>query len=439
MPHDWFPPVPTGDHPPAVLSVVGDRRLGDAVARELEGLDYDVEQAADAAAALASLHERAFEVCVLCDTPGGEVDRAVRAAWSRVPAATQLVRVLNEDDGHDTQTVVHPWATSRLRHTLAEAAGRSALVQENDSLRRRLVERLSWFTATAHDEVGAFRDALLQASHSRDDVVIVGEPGALLAPWARLVHESGPRSRAPFVRIDGRTLTADTFATDHETGGRVAEADGGVVFLDHTEETAEAVRDRVRQRNPHLRIAGSPRLPTQFVVGVEQPTDAESVFEHETARVLAVPPLRTRLGDVGAIATGLLEDVASRFGEATRALTTTAVEALCEHDWPGNERELSAVLECAFRAGTGRTIDADDVRAWIGTTDSPSDDTGTTTLRDMERRLIEATFARCNGNREQTAKSLGIGVRTLSGKLREYGYPPRGGPGSNRRPRREAA
>ncbi len=48
------------------------------------------------------------------------------------------------------------------------------------------------------------------------------------------------------------------------------------------------------------------------------------------------------------------------------------------------------------------------------------------TLAEMERKLIEATF-----NREKTAKALQIGIRTLSGKLREYGYPPRGGPGSN--------
>ena len=54
------------------------------------------------------------------------------------------------------------------------------------------------------------------------------------------------------------------------------------------------------------------------------------------------------------------------------------------------------------------------------------------TLREMERKLIEATFNRFGGNREQTAKALQIGLRTLSGKLREYGYPPRGGPGSNK-------
>ena len=53
------------------------------------------------------------------------------------------------------------------------------------------------------------------------------------------------------------------------------------------------------------------------------------------------------------------------------------------------------------------------------------------TLAEMERKLIETTFNRFAGNREKTARALQIGIRTLSGKLREYGYPPRGGPGSN--------
>jgi DNA-binding NtrC family response regulator len=57
----------------------------------------------------------------------------------------------------------------------------------------------------------------------------------------------------------------------------------------------------------------------------------------------------------------------------------------------------------------------------------------------MERKLIETTFARWGGNRERTAQSLGIGLRTLSGKLREYGYPPRGGPGSNLNPSQSRA
>jgi len=78
------------------------------------------------------------------------------------------------------------------------------------------------------------------------------------------------------------------------------------------------------------------------------------------------------------------------------------------------------------------SIEADDLRPWLqtGGTEEAVESVGMT-LREMERKLIESTFARCNGNRERTAQILKIGLRTLSGKLREYGYPPRGGPGSN--------
>jgi DNA-binding NtrC family response regulator len=78
------------------------------------------------------------------------------------------------------------------------------------------------------------------------------------------------------------------------------------------------------------------------------------------------------------------------------------------------------------------------IQTWIGTCATHQADeadeqprVGGLSLREMERQLIETTFARCGGNREQTAHSLKIGLRTLSGKLRQYGYPPRGGPGSN--------
>jgi DNA-binding NtrC family response regulator len=74
------------------------------------------------------------------------------------------------------------------------------------------------------------------------------------------------------------------------------------------------------------------------------------------------------------------------------------------------------------------------IAPWIARSiEADSQEPSGLSLREMERKLIETTFTRCQGNREQTARLLKIGIRTLSGKLREYGYPPRGGPGSNRR------
>ena len=105
---------------------------------------------------------------------------------------------------------------------------------------------------------------------------------------------------------------------------------------------------------------------------------------------------------------------------------------LKQHQWPGNIRELNNVLERCCAIETGSELHADTLATWIEKpAGEEAEETGLT-LREMERKLIEATFNRFGGNREMTAKALKIGLRTLSGKLREYGYPPRGGPGSNR-------
>ena len=119
-------------------------------------------------------------------------------------------------------------------------------------------------------------------------------------------------------------------------------------------------------------------------------------------------------------------------GRPLRAVTSAALGMLESYPWPGNVRELQNVIERACTAQVSEAITADDLRPWLqdGATEDSVEGVGMT-LREMERKLIESTFARCNGNRERTAQILKIGLRTLSGKLREYGYPPRGGPGSN--------
>jgi len=94
------------------------------------------------------------------------------------------------------------------------------------------------------------------------------------------------------------------------------------------------------------------------------------------------------------------------------------------------------VIERCCTIDVTECISVDDLRPWLNQEGVEGLETVGMTLAEMERKLIESTFARCNGNREKTAQILQIGLRTLSGKLREYGYPPRGGPGSNiRRPK----
>ena len=103
---------------------------------------------------------------------------------------------------------------------------------------------------------------------------------------------------------------------------------------------------------------------------------------------------------------------------------------LTDHSWPGNVRELENIITRASVLYSGESITADELRRWLidgqAPKTSPSNELPTgLSLEDMERKLIEATLERFDGHRAKTAQALGIGLRTLSGKLRQYGYAPR--------------
>ena len=112
-----------------------------------------------------------------------------------------------------------------------------------------------------------------------------------------------------------------------------------------------------------------------------------------------------------------------------------ARELLASYDWPGNVRELQNIITRAGVLNQGAPICADELRPWLrddsATAPSknaePEDESlpRGVTLEEMERRMIVATLEQFNGHRAKTAETLGIGLRTLSGKLRGYGYAPR--------------
>ena len=150
---------------------------------------------------------------------------------------------------------------------------------------------------------------------------------------------------------------------------------------------------------------------------------------------LHVPPLRERREDVPALADHFLQLSARRLGRAPSQLDAGALDLLVHYHWPGNVRELeNLVTRGSVLLGETR-ITAEQLRPWL--IDPAGNGAGDLTesshdviavgmsLQDMERKLIESTLEHFDGHRVQTARALGIGVRTLTNKLRAYGYAPR--------------
>jgi len=147
---------------------------------------------------------------------------------------------------------------------------------------------------------------------------------------------------------------------------------------------------------------------------------------------LEIPPLRARREDVPLLLDHFLKRAAARQQKAPCSLQPSALDLLVNHHWPGNVRELENVATRATVLNLGQPVTADELRPWLIDPDTACEAQPIEaavpvgmSLEQMEQRLIEATLERFDGHRAKSAEALGIGLRTLSGKLRQYGYAPR--------------
>lgn len=259
--------------------------------------------------------------------------------------------------------------------------------------------------------------------------------------------------------------------------GRFELADQGTIFLDEVTEielSLQAKLLRVLQEQTFERVGSSETRKVDVRVIAATNRDmakevAEGRFREDLFFRLAVvpihvPPLRERKEDIPALATHLLQQAARRCGRAPLMAQSDFLEQLQAYHWPGNVRELENVMTQLTVLAQSSCLTAADLSdfPWarsatslrmVASTSPPSPENRVTTLvgdsaaslspaqasstamptelgvgerlADAERKLIETTLEKFEGHRERTAKALGIGVRTLTNKLRAWGYEPR--------------
>jgi DNA-binding NtrC family response regulator len=303
------------------------------------------------------------------------------------------------------------------------------------------------------------RERIAQVAATDETVLIMGESGTGKELVARSIHALSRRASGPLVSLNCPVLSAQLTESelfghkrgaftgaDSDRAGRFEAADGGSILLDEVTEIDLALQAkllRVLQERTFERVGSSDTLVVD--VRVLATTNRDLGAEVSSGRFradlyyrlavvpIAVPALRERVGDVPELTEHFLVEAATRLRRGPFEIEPAARELLAGYCWPGNVRELQNVITRACVLNTGGPILADQLRPWLGgygadaeasrveTTAIPAD----ITLDEAERRLIVATLERFDGHRAKTAEALGIGVRTLSGKLRSYGYAPR--------------
>jgi len=245
--------------------------------------------------------------------------------------------------------------------------------------------------------------------------------------------------------LSGNLLESELFGhergaftgADRQRKGRFELADGGTLLLDEISEMAlplQAKLLRVLQEGEFERVGSSTTRRANVRVIATTNRDLEQSVTKKRFRgdlyyrlnVLPIhlPPLRRRGRDIRALADHFLKDIAARAGRKRLNVTEDAYSLLEEYHWPGNIRELENLCQRAVVLVNDGPLTSEVVRGWLQSTatsslTSPQLRPGRM-LEDMERRLIEEVLAQNNGHRQRTAKTLGMGVRTLGMKLKQW-------------------
>ncbi len=301
------------------------------------------------------------------------------------------------------------------------------------------------------------RGRIRQIAPTNETVLLCGESGTGKELVAQAIHGLSERSQKQMVSLNCPALSSQLTESElfgHRRGaftgadddrqGRFEIAEGGTIFLDEVTEIdlkLQAKLLRVLQERTFERVGCS--ISHQANVRVLASSNRDLQAEVSTGNFrqdlyyrlavvpLLLPPLRQRGDDVQLLADHFLARAAERLGRGLCELANDARELFASYHWPGNVRELENIITRACVLNEGQPIAAAELHPWLEqpqeveeTSTSPELPVGTS-LENVERQMIEATLEHFGGHRAKTAKALGIGVRTLSGKLRSYGYAPR--------------
>ncbi|MDE2888898.1 MAG: sigma-54 dependent transcriptional regulator [Gemmatimonadota bacterium] len=298
-------------------------------------------------------------------------------------------------------------------------------------------------------------DQIRRAAPFRSTVFITGESGTGKELVAGAIHSLSPVSSGPFIAVNCSALPRDLVESmffGHEKGsftgatrnrqGFFESADNGTLFLDEVGDLSMRAQTkllRVLEEQKVRRLGAIRALDVNVRVVAASNTNLpdairdgrfrEDLFYRLNVIPIVVPPLRARKADIPLLVRVFADRFAEQNGVAHIEIPEYCLELMAEYDWPGNVRELKNVAErLVIRASDGASeINIDVVAEIMPNSGVPSGlslerdrEFGQRTLEEHERKLILDTLVYTGGNRTHAAEILGISLRTLQRKLKQY-------------------
>ena len=292
----------------------------------------------------------------------------------------------------------------------------------------------------------------LQAAASDADVLIEAESGTGKELLARLIHHSSARATRPFVAINCSAFPETLLESElfgHVRGaftgamaakaGKFELANGGTLLLDDVGEMPVTLQpkllralqerevDRLGDTRPvrmDLRVSATSNRPLRSLV--EEEKFRADLYYRLNVIPLSLPALRDRREDIPELAEYFVRQFATRPGGVAPRVSPELMSHLVEYSWPGNVRELANCMRRALALSAGSDLTLGALPELAGTSPAPPDGLHPgLSLREVEKRLLEKTLQATAGNRSRAAELLGVSLRTVRNKIRDYGLPPR--------------
>jgi DNA-binding NtrC family response regulator len=378
-------------------------------------------------------------VAVIVVTAQGTIDSAVQAM--RMGAYDYITK---------------PIDTDRLRTILQNASALLGTRAELEVTRRKLRDAgsLGSLVGSSKKMQEIFR-LIEMVSPSTASVLITGASGTGKELVARTIHELSPRRSKPFVPINCAAIPETLIESEifgHEKGaftgalerrtGCFELAEGGTLLLDEIGEMPVATQAKLLRvlEDRKLRRLGS---KTETEVDVRVLAATNKVPEEAVARGelrndlyyrlnvfnIQMPMLREHKEDIPALVDSILKEMSAKHGRKAVVVSEAVLHLFQNHSWPGNVREVRNTLERAVIVCDGAVIETKHLPPGFGQTMMPTsaDDADAvhlgvgTTVEEAEKLLILKTLEATNNNKTKAADILGISLKTLHNKLKEYG------------------
>jgi DNA-binding NtrC family response regulator len=292
-----------------------------------------------------------------------------------------------------------------------------------------------------------------KVAHLDSSILLTGESGTGKGVLARYIHAQSDRADKPFITVSCPALPRELLESElfgHEKGaftgalkrrvGKIEAAKGGTLFLDEIGDLPIDLQPKllnVLQDKEFQRVGGEQTLPCDvriitatnidFKEKIKNKEFREDLYYRISVIPLELPALRTRPVEIIPLAEHFLKRVTLQRGSSSVVISKSATKKLLQYDWPGNVRQLENLIERASAFCEDNQIDADDL---VGNIDSPSNSDTTDnslagkTLAEIEKIAISQTLDLCNGNKAESARTLGISEKSIYNKMNRLNLTP---------------